>query len=557
MCKNQICDSIVPLPGWRTPAATQSGYSRLSATVLISACLVGLLCGNPAGAATIRYVSPSGNDINAGTSWTLAKQSVQAAVNETADGDTVVVTNGVYLLGSPLTISNAIQVTSLNGSGTTILDGQKIQRCVTIKGVAATLSGFTIQNGRALIGGGVYCNGGTVANCLVVSNQAIGDDSNDAQGGGVYLAYGVLSNCVMLANKAISTNAYQAAWGGGVYCYGGLVQGCLVSNNVCSADDIYGGGLALTGGQLRNSRVIANSGIALSGAAGGGVYATIMQLSETSLIEACVVAHNSVTATDNWTYTTASASGGGLYVGNGSAVRSTLVEKNSANAVAGFTSGGGVWTSGSTLENCTVVYNNSTTQNGNLGGGGGVTWGYNDQCYNNIIRFNSADNGPDNWEVNPFSYPAFVNSDIRSFVPATNMFHCIATDPMFMNAAQDDYRLQSGSPCLNSGTNLTWTVGALDLAGNTRVSGGIVDLGAYEYAAAPNPPTLSAPTRLSGSQYQILVNSVAGQQYILQDSATLTNWISLVITNSAGGPLQVTDNSATNDLGFYRILVRP
>jgi hypothetical protein len=525
--------------------------------IFVSACVVGLLSGGRAGSATIRYVSPSGNDNNAGTSWALAKQSVQAAVMTSAAGDTVVVSNGTYLLSSPVTISNAIQVISVNGSGATVLDGQKLQRCVSVEGAAAVLSGFTIQNGRAVVGGGVYCNAGTVQNCLVVSNQASGDDVNDAKGGGVYLAYGVLSNCVVLSNSAVSTNTFQAAWGGGVYCYGGLVQSCLLSNNVCTADNVYGGGAALTGGQLRNSLVTANSGVALSGAAGGGVYATILQLSVPSFIEACVVSHNTVTATDTWIYTTASASGGGLYIGNGSTVRSTLVARNTAKAAAGFTSGGGVWTSGSILENCTVAYNNSTTQNGNLGAGGGVTWGYNDQCFNNIIRFNSADNGPDNWEVNPFSYPAFVNSDIGSFVPTTNMLHCITTDPMFVSAAGNDYRLQPGSPCLNIGTNLAWMAGALDLAGQSRVSGGAVDLGAYEYVATANQPTLSALTRVSPSQCQFLVNSVAGQRYTLQYSATLTNWVSLLITNAAGGPLQVTDSNATNALGFYRILVGP
>jgi hypothetical protein len=453
---------------------------------LLSALIAGVSCGG-ARAATVWCVSPGGNDANAGTSWALAKQTVQAGVNAAADGDTVFVTNGTYLLSSPVTIANAIQLTSVNGSGATILDGQLAGRCVTINGVAAILNGFTIRNGLAVVGGGVYCNQGTVQNCLVVSNQAVGDDYNSGEGGGVYLAYGVLSNCVVLANAAWSTNAYQAAWGGGVYCYGGLVQDCLVSNNLCSADDEYGAGVVLVGGELRNSRVVANSGIALSGAAGGGVYATILQLSVPSLVEACVVANNSVTVTDSWTYTAASASGGGLSIGNGTTVRSTLIEGNSAKAVAGFTSGGGVSTSGSIIENCTVTYNNATTQNGNPGGGGGVTWGYNDQCNNNIIWFNRADNGPDNWEVNQFSYPMFVNSDIGTFVPATNTLNCIATDPLFVNTAAGDYRLQPTSPCLNTGTNLAWMVGALDLAGNSRIAGGMVDMGSYEHVVAGAP----------------------------------------------------------------------
>jgi hypothetical protein len=538
--------------------ASRSGRFRTAHSILSvlfgSLCIAGLLTCGESRAGTIHYVSPGGNDSNAGTSWALAKQSIQAAVDNAAVGDTVLVTNGVYLLSNPIKISNAIQLSSVNGSGATVLDGQKIRRCVTIDSVAATVSGFTIRNGRAVVGGGVYCNEGTLQSCLVVSNLAVGDDFNDGQGGGIYLAYGVVSNCVILSNAAESTNAYQGAWGGGAYCYGGVMQGCVVSNNLCRADNVFGAGVALSGGELRNSRVTGNLGMAVSGAAGGGIYATIMQLSAPSLVDSCVVSDNTVTATDSWSYTTASAQGGGLSIGNSTTIRNSLIVRNSAKAVAGFTSGGGVWTSGSTIESCTVVDNNSTTQNGNPGRGGGVTWGYNDRCYNNIIRFNSADNGPDNSEVNPFSYPMFVNSDIGPSVPVTNTLNCTSADPLFVNASEGNYQLQPGSPCLNFGTNLAWMAGALDLAGTARLSAGLVDLGCYEQIVGGNPPTLVALSQASTGKYEFLLNGTPGRDYTIEYSLTLTNWISLLVTNAPGGQMRIIDTNATNDLRFYRVL---
>ena len=56
-------------------------------------------------------------------------------------------------------------------------------------------------------------------------------------------------------------------------------------------------------------------------------------------------------------------------------------------------------------------------------------------------------------------------------------------DPCFVNAAGENYRLQSNSPCINTGTNQSWMIGAMDLDGNPRISpaSGIVDMGAYEY----------------------------------------------------------------------------
>jgi hypothetical protein len=256
-------------------------------------------------------------------------------------------------------------------------------------------------------------------------------------------------------------------------------------------------------------------------------------------------------------YTSAAAAGGGLYIGNGTTVRSTVVSGNTSQSLYGFTSGGGVWTSGSILENCTVAYNSSTTQNGHLGAAGGVMWGYNDQCYNNIIRLNSADSGSDNWEVNSFSYPLFVNSDIGPFVPATNTLRCISVDPLFVNAGGGNFRLQSGSPCVNAGTNLPSLVGTLDLDGNSRLSGSSVDLGAYEYGAANNLPALSSPTRSSGSQFRFLVNSTAGQTYTVQYSTTLTNWIPLLVTNASTSSFGITDPNATNSLRLYRVIVGP
>src|SRR5665213_4152555 len=91
----------------------------------------------------IRYVSPTGNDGNAGTSWATAKLTVQAAVNAALTGDTVLVTNGIYSLTATIIITNVIILTSVNGSSVTILDGQQAGRCVTINGFAATVNGFT------------------------------------------------------------------------------------------------------------------------------------------------------------------------------------------------------------------------------------------------------------------------------------------------------------------------------------------------------------------------------------------------------------------------------
>jgi hypothetical protein len=67
----------------------------------------------------------------------------------------------------------------------------------------------------------------------------------------------------------------------------------------------------------------------------------------------------------------------------------------------------------------------------------------------------------------------------------TNGVGNISSDPLFVDTnGWSDLRLQPDSPCINAGNNAD-AVGSTDLNGNPRISGGIIDMGAFEFVFTP------------------------------------------------------------------------
>ncbi len=181
-------------------------------------------------------VSPNGDDSCDARTWGTARKTINAAIRSAWNGDTILVTNGVYESVSAVD-NRFIVIKSVNGFRDTVIDGGNTNSCAILgSGTMCTntvLRGFTLRNGHATNGAGVQY--GTIVDCSLVANVAT------SYGGGIY--YGTAINSTFWDNKA--------KYGGGA-AYSYLVN-CSLSCNEASEQ---GGGTYE--GTVRNSVMMGN-----------------------------------------------------------------------------------------------------------------------------------------------------------------------------------------------------------------------------------------------------------------------------------------------------------
>lgn len=127
-------------------------------------------------------------------------------------------------------------------------------------------------------------------------------------------------------------------------------------------------------------------------------------------------------------------------------------------------------------------------------------------------------------------------------------------NPGFVNAGSRNYRLTETSSYVNAGTNSS-NGESLDLDGNSRISGGKIDMGAYEFQFCVDEISMSKSTNLVyGEQIVLSVvklnSSLNGESfsYQWQSSTDGSNWSTL--GNNFGAQCTVT---CTEGIRFYRV----
>jgi hypothetical protein len=364
--------------------------------------------------------------------------SIQAAIDSAADGDTVLVRQGTYVENIDF-LGNLITVRSIDGSGLTTIDGGGGGSVVSFRSGEtgeSVLEGFTITNGDAFGGGGIYIYGAspTIADCVVDGNAA-------EVGGGVYVAW---ESFPLITGCAISNNVASDR-GGGMYITRAhpVVTDTVIVNN----SSVRGGGACIHTNAVPyfiRSTISGNEALL----DGGGLHTCWLGVAY--LLESDVRGN-------------IAQSGGGVAVGHEGILRA----ENTVMAANEALTGGGVHLYGSDSEgeltNCTV--------SGNSGAGGGlyaVSSSFT-MLLNTIVFGNGME--PVLEGATDISY-----SDVEGGTAGEgNMDEA----PGFVNAGAGDYHLTNTSLCIDAGRTLyapEW-----DKDGYPRPMGEGHDMGAYEY----------------------------------------------------------------------------
>ena len=463
----------------------------------------------PAGPYVVVRVSSDGDDANDGSSWALAKKTVQAGIAMAGMlGGEVWIQAGTYW--ERITLYPHVYVYG-GFAGTeesrdrrdwtirdTILDGQAAGSVVTVSAgeKVSALDGLTIRNGRASYGGGIYCSS---ASPTIVNNAITANSSYLGNGGGIWCSG--TSASLIAYNRIVGNSATRigatsdSGLGGGVCCLSSLAT--ITHNTIDGNSASRGGGVMCYGSSITDNSIAGNT--ASSG--GGGIYC-----GESSTL----------TVGNNAILNNSAAYGGGIYIEAGSAsiIRNTIMGNIATSLGGGLhlysvfhddyqqrdpgqqcgrwrrnllwnrvridrrqydqrgisptSCGGGLFL----YDGATTITNNTITGGRASLEGGGVFCGYDSspKINNTIIAFNSS-----GFYVQSKTLPALRSNcvyrntayNFRGLTDPTGAVGNVSVDPLFVRTptpgadglwgtADDDpgdLHLRAGSPCIDAGDN--------------------------------------------------------------------------------------------------------
>jgi len=368
--------------------------------------------------------------------------TIQTGINASSNGDTVLVQHGTYMENINFNGKNIVVGSLFLTTGDTthisqtIIDGNQNESVVIFENgenLNTILCGFTITNGYSNQGGGIKCNGSSPRICYnnITGNQAL-------QGGGIKCG---TSNSRIEHNQ-ISGNsnwAGQISAGGGIYVW---ESDLIISENefTNNTSKRHGGAIHLerSTSLITNNIITGNS----SGNIGGGI---------------CCYVASTGSIVNNLIFNNSAPVGGGMYLNE---VPFQIV--NNTICFNSAIDGGGIMCTNNALMEIvnTILWNNAADSSGN-------------QIFlsssHAIFHYCDIQGGAIGFHIGGDATYTYENN--------------IETDPLFLNSGDHTYTLSPGSECIDSGIPDTsgLNLPENDLAGNSRIIGGRIDIGGYEW----------------------------------------------------------------------------
>jgi len=372
----------------------------------------------------IWYVTVDGDDNSGDGSEENPFGTIQHAITSSSDGDVVLVNDGTYTGDGNRDISNGsrnILVSSINGPEKTIIDCQASSsdrhrgfHISYLNDNFSAIKGFTIKNGYATDGGGIYCR----------------------------------RTNVRLINNIIENN--QASYGGGIYCE---ESGPKIINNVISNNrSISGGGI-----QAYDciDLVIADNEVANNHAEnGGGLFVTS---------SSAHIHNNLISGNEAQSAGSPYDQGGGILLGGDDYVISNnIIIENIADFGSAIVCQNFYWEP-AILNNNTISANINIEDNGK-----GVIHSYRlgMELLNNLIAFNSGialvseENQP---TINCSNIYGNAGGDwVGEIANQVGINGNFSVNPLFCDTANENYHISQYSICTPDNSNCGVLIGALD-----------------------------------------------------------------------------------------------
>lgn len=392
--------------------------------------------------------------------------TIQQGIDASSDGDTVLVQPGTYVENINFNGHNIVLGSLFLTTGDTtyisrtIIDGDSSGSVVTFEYVedsTAAVIGFSIQNGNAHCGGGIYCHVShpLIANNHIRQNIAAGDYYYMGNGGGIYCyasspriiesiiidniadKNGAGIHCQNHSNPFIMDNIISAdssgRSGGGIYCSEGS-EPTISNNSIIGNKADIGGGICTEINS--NPDVNRNTIIGNSANLGGGIY----------FYNHCrgLIDHNIIS------FNLADSGGAGIFCNNFS---DPLISNNVIYNNISSNNGGGIWLG---FDSNAVIRSNTICNNSVSNEGGGIYCFYysSPEIYNTILWNNSAGGASEIYFYNS-DPPRVSYCDIFGGYEGEGNLN---VEPLFRDPENGDFHLMStdcgdpeDSPCIDVG----------------------------------------------------------------------------------------------------------